>query len=123
MNYLQIQDLINNAEFRKRISSAISVAATNISGEDPTSVGGQGSTWSNKRHALATGVLRDNQGYTKVFSINSATQPGLNTVIEINPDGSLNYIGGNSLDQDIEYTVSSIWDDTSGVSYDDKNPV
>ncbi len=122
MDNLEVYQLAYNSEFKKRISSSIAIAASAISGEDPTSYGGAGSAWSNKRHSLATRVINDNTGFAKIFSINSAAQTGLNTVIEINPDGSLNYIGGGSLDSDIDFTINSLWDDVAGVSYEDKNP-
>ncbi|MCP4586007.1 hypothetical protein [Pseudoalteromonas sp.] len=122
MNNLEIYQLAYNSEFQKRISSSIAGAASAISGENPTSVGGVGSSWANKRHALATRVINDNTGFTRILSFNSAAQAGLNTVVEINPDGSLNYIGTGSLDSDIDFTVSSLWDDVAGVSYEDKNP-
>lgn len=123
MDFLEIQDLINNSEFQKRVSSAISKTANSVSGEDPTSYGGQGSTWSTKRHNLASSVLLDNAGFAKIFKINCAVQPGLNGVITIENDGSLTYTGTGSIDSDIEFTVNSLWDDIAKVSYDDKNPI
>ena len=122
MDNLEIFELSKNSEFHKRIAASVAKAANSISGEDPTSVGGVSSNWANKRHNLATKVIFDSQGYTKIFALQAAAQSGLNTVIEIvETDGSLLYTGSNDIDNDIDYVIASLWDDVAGVSYGDKN--
>ena len=122
MTNLEINQLAKNPEFRKRIESAIVLAATQISGENPvkpdpapdlTVIQAQ------RRHNKATTVLNDSQNETPKFAYAAAAQAGLNSVIGINEDGSLNYTGGASLDGDIAFIITNIWDDMSGVSYAD----
>ena len=119
MDNEEIWVLSRNSEFQKRIGSSIAKAAAAISGEDPAPYT---QIWVDKRHKLATSVINSNGTYTKTFSINSAAQSGLNSVITINVDGSLQYTGVGTLDADIDFTVISLWDDVAGVSYDDKQP-
>ncbi len=116
MDTLEINELAKNSEFRKRIESAIVWAANQISGEDSTSLT---EIQAQKRHNKATTVLNGSQVETPKFSYGAAVQSGLNTVIEINEDGSLDYTGGGTLDSDIAYVITTIWDDMSGVSYAD----
>jgi hypothetical protein len=122
MDNKQIYELSVNNEFNQRISSSIAKSANNISGEDPSSYGGVGSIWANKRHQLATNVINTPKSFAKIFALQAAAQPGLNSVITIESNGSLTYTGAGTLDNDIDFTVNSLWDDVAGVSYEDKNP-
>ena len=114
-----IFELSVNAEFSQRIAASVAKAANQISGEDPTSYGGVGSDWANKRHDLATRSINNSTAYSKIFSLQAAAQSGLNSVITIESNGSLTYTGGGTLDADIDFTITSLWDDVAGVSFED----
>lgn len=120
MSNTKIYNLGYNSELRKITEASILLAATQISGEDPS---GKTAIEASKRHSLATRVLNGSQSMAMIFAKAVAAQPGFNTVVDINSDGSLNYTGTGSLDGDLDYTVASIWDDVAGVSFADKQPV
>ena len=126
MTNLQINTLAKNSELRKIIESSIVVAAVKISGENPGAVTPNlTEVQARKRHAKATSVLANSQLQAPSFAYAAASQPGLNSVITINTDGSLTYTGSNpqGLDGDVDYIIESIWDDLSGVSYEDLQTV
>ena len=112
-----IYDLMKNAEFKQIITASIEKAASQISGENPLLLT---AIWAQKRHALATRVINDAQGYAVIFADVCAAQAGLYSTITINPDGSLTSSG--DIDSDIDFTVNSVWDDVAGISYDEKQP-
>ena len=120
MTNLEINTLAKNAEFRKIVESSIVKAATLISGEDSTALT---DSEASKRHDKATSVLNNSQSQLMGFSYAAAAQSGLNTVITIEDDQSLTYTGTGTLDSDIDFTIASIWDDMSGVSFADKQPI
>jgi hypothetical protein len=113
MDNLKILELSNKTEFVKRIKVAYILAATNIVGENPAAYTAIQAT---KRHNLATAILNDPSKYQRKFALVLAVQPGLND--KYDPE-TLDYIGTNQ-DADIAFTINSIWDDMSGVSYADK---
>ena len=115
-------DLSKNSELRKLTEAAILITATQISGEDPTNYGGLGSVWSQKRHTRATQVINSAQSQSIIFANSVSAQVGFNSVITVDEDGSLIYEGIGTLDQDLLFTVNSVWDDVAGVSYEDKQP-
>lgn len=89
--------------FRDRVLMAAVIAATQISGEpshdafaDPL----HGPYWSH-RHALATAVLNDPFANVDKFAWAVASNP----VISL-----------TATDNDIQFTVNSVWDDISGAA-------
>ena len=114
MNNYQIYELARNINFGKLIEVGIVAAATSISGEAPE---GKTEMQLEKRHKLATLVLNNPTQNILKFAIASATQAGLNSVITIEEDGSLTYTGAGTIDDDVAFTVASIWDDIAGVKY------
>jgi hypothetical protein len=118
-----IYDLSINNEFKEIIQVAMLKAATQISGEDPT---GKTDIEALKRHNLATNAIRSTESWTIIFADTCSAQPGLYSVVSVGgtglPTDPLVYAGGDTLDNAIEFTVNSVWDDVAGVSYADKNP-
>ena len=111
--------LLLSRQIRDKVETGIALAATQISGEDPTApIINLTVTQAAKRHALATSVLNNTQQYAKRFALPCAAQQGLNDEY----DSNLNYIGTNE-DNAINFTINSIWDDMSGVSFLDLNPM
>lgn len=110
--------LLLSRQIRDKVESGIALAATQISGEDPTApVINLTAIQASKRHSLATSVLNNTQEYAKRFALPCAAQQGLNDEY----DSNLNYIGANE-DSSINFTINSVWDDMAGVSYSDLNP-
>jgi len=109
--------LSKNAEFRKIVSASIEKAASQISGENPLLLT---AVWAQKRHALATKVILNVQGYAMIFAGICSAQAGLYSTITINPDGSLTSSG--DIDSDTDFTVNAVWDGVAGISYDEKQP-
>ena len=123
MNLQEINELSKNSELRKRVKSAILVAATQISGEDPTTVTpALTAIQAQKRHSRATLVINSSQKQAEVFANAISAQPGLYSTIQIGENDELVYEGTGTLDGDIQFTVNSVWDDVAGVSYEDKQP-
>lgn len=117
----KIYKLGMNAQLRELTEASILVAATQISGEDPSNPENPLTpVRAAKRHSLATSVCNGSQAMAMKFAKCVAAQSGFYSVVDINQDGTLNYTGGGSLDGDLDFTVNSVWDDIAGVSFDDK---
>ena len=98
MAYTDQYDLSQDAIHRKRVQIAMAVAATQIGGEAQASFTVE--QW-DKRAQLAADVLRDPLAWIDKFAI----AVGSNAVIVV-----------GSTDNDIQFTVDSIWDDMAGVT-------
>lgn len=90
--------LAKDLAFQDRIRVAITTAASNVLGEDKAAMSDQAY---GKRQHLAYEVLHNSGGYTERFAWAVVANPAITAV---------------STDGDLEFTVSSLWDDLSGVT-------
>jgi hypothetical protein len=111
-----IYDLGINSELRKLTEGSIMVAATQISGEDPA---GKTTIELAKRQSLANRVISGSQRQAIIFAKAVAAQAGFYSVVTIEASGSLTYTGTGTLDSDLDFTVSSVWDDIAGITFAD----
>lgn len=106
-----------NPDFIQTVKIAILKTATSIAGEDTTSMQPIVAT---KRHALTQQVFQSPEVQAAKFALHLAS---LGTIdVTALPDGTLTYNGGSTLDNDVEFSVVSVWDDRAGVTYGDLNP-
>ena len=99
-------ELGNNSEFRNKVESLLKKVATQIQGEEPTVELPQVAV--TKRAALCNEIFRDFQRrWEAQFSMTIASL------------GTLTLL---SDDNDIEFTIVSVFSDMAGVTYADLNP-
>jgi hypothetical protein len=96
MAFLESYELSVNPEFRKRIQIAIAKIALDVVGEASSGI----VVKDKRRKDLGIGILNNPSAYVERFSIAVVTNPVINS---------------NSSDGDIEFTVSSVFDDIAGV--------
>ena len=114
---LQETKLQQSNEFRQRIKNLLIKVCHAIVGESET---GQTEAYWSKRNLLGTNVLNDIGAYLDRFVDSCSVQAGLNSAITVGFNGELVYNGGQTLDQDIEFTITSVFDDIAGVRSSDK---
>jgi hypothetical protein len=118
MASLDDQILANNNEFKTRIKMLMIKTGTSIVGEDTTTMN---ESRAEKRHKLGVSVLNYPDINVEKFAYTCAVQSGLNSVVSVGgtglPTDPLIYTGGSTLDNDIEFTISSVWDDIAGVKF------
>jgi hypothetical protein len=93
--------LTQGQEFRNRVTMALVIAAKDVQGEAP---GEMSATRYSKRQALARSVILGPTQYVDRFVWLAATNVGLL---------------GTPSDNDIQFTVNSLWDDAAGVDAND----
>lgn len=98
MAYVDQYDLAQDTAFRKKIHVAMATAGIAVAGEDKSSMG---DVKYSKRQTLAHEVLRTPSQFIDMFAL---------AVIQNAA------ITGSSTDNDIQFTVNSVWDDLAGVT-------
>lgn len=98
--FLEIWTIADNLEFQSRVRAAAVKVATAVSGE---AIGTFTEAQSIKRQTLANSVLKGGENWFN-WSIAVANNP----TVQAN--------GTAAPDNDIEFTVTSLWDDMAGVS-------
>lgn len=100
----QINVTAADADFQAKVSAAVYKAAVAIIGEDPS---GMSAGKAAKRHQLGTQVLQGRGNFMDSFVRTVASQIG-----EVASPSTI-------ADLDIENSVSAVWDDIAGVTYDE----
>ena len=119
MAFLDDHALGTNANFIKIVKMAILKTSSSIIGENPTTTPEIVTT---KRHSLGMAVINSTEAQAKAWALHIAAQGTISVTID-NQTAELTYTGGGtSLDSDIEFTVSSLWNDRAGVTYSELNP-
>lgn len=117
MSFNENHEVGRNAEFKRITEIAILKVGTQVAGEDTT---GMQPVVATKRATLANNVFYASKDQAVKFAMHLASLGTISVTVDDN--GDLNYTGGGSLDADVEFSVSSIWNDRAGVTYDDLNP-
>ncbi|MBW2187603.1 MAG: hypothetical protein JRG71_14795 [Deltaproteobacteria bacterium] len=115
MGFLELFNLASNSEFKKRVQIAIIKTATAVIGEDEGLFGQAATT---KRHALGVTVLNSPANQASLFAKHMVSGGNILAELTTNEDGSISitYTGTGTLDQDIEYLASQLWNDRAGVT-------
>lgn len=103
----QISATARDDDFRARVKAAVYGAAVAIVGEDTSSMT---PAKAQKRHRLGVAVLQNNVATHENFCWAVSTQVG-----EV-------AVPADIIDAAISSTVSAVWDDIAGVTYDESNP-
>ena len=111
MDYTQLEKLAVNPKFLRVVKVAITRAASQIANESNAAMSVE---MYNKRHSLAMSVLANPEGQTKLFGLHCASLGTLG--IEVVGD-ELSYTGTETVDNDIQFTVNSIWNARAGVTF------
>jgi len=111
MTYTQLEKLAINPTFKAVVKIAVTKAANDIAFESDAAMSLE---MYNKRHDLAMSVLANPVGQTDLFALHCAS---LNTILCEVVDGELVYTGSQTVDNDVQYTVNSIWNARAGVTY------
>jgi hypothetical protein len=101
MALLDQYNLAQGAEFRNRVAMALVIAAKDVQGE---AIGSMSEDKYRKRQQLARSVILGPQQYVDRFVWLCATNTAL---------------VGTPSDNDIQFTVNSMWDDAAGVDATD----
>ncbi len=112
MSFTNNNMLGSNRNFINIVRMAILKSAVAIAGENPNDMS---PLKAEKRHELANMVFATSSSQSKEFALTIVSLGTIECIV--NPDGTLNYTGSQTLDKDVEYTVNSIWDDRAGVTY------
>lgn len=98
-------DLAQDANFRSKVKSLMLKSAIAVCGEDPTNK----STAFIQKRANAANFTIYNQGKAMDIFSHLVTANGTLTI--------------DSSDNDIEFTINSLWDDYSNVTYNEAQPI
>lgn len=110
MAFIDQYTLGANKKFISVVHIAILKVATQIAGE---SIGNLQDAYYTKRQALANAVFGNTENEAKKFAMHVVS--GGNILATVNNHGDIEYSGSSTLDSDIEFTITAIWDDRSGV--------
>ncbi|HEX2551112.1 MAG TPA: hypothetical protein VHK64_05925 [Nocardioidaceae bacterium] len=101
MAYVDSFALGEAESFQQRVQVAVLIAAKQVQGE---ARGDYSQTHYDKRQQLARSVILGVAQWVPRFTLLAATNPVLTL---------------NSTDDDIQFTINSLWDDAAGVTADD----